>query len=67
MESKLFFDVPDIAKRWDVHVNFVYMLIKHGELPCLKIGNAGSKRPVLRVPKTALERWEAQQLAQGAK
>jgi excisionase family DNA binding protein len=60
--SKSFFGVSDIAERWGVHQNFVYNLIKGGELPCLKIGNAGTKRPVIRIPLEALEAWEAKNL-----
>jgi Helix-turn-helix domain len=64
---KSFFGVSDVAKRWDVHQNFVYNLIKSGELPCLKIGNPGSKRPVIRIPLDSLKNWEAKQLEQGVK
>lgn len=64
---KAFFGVPDIAKRWGVHQNFVYNLISSGVLPCLRIGPAGSKRPVIRIPLDSLEAWEAKQLEQGEK
>jgi excisionase family DNA binding protein len=65
--AKAFFNVPDVAKRWNVHVNFVYNLIKSNELPCLRIGNPGTKRPVIRIPLDSLEAWEAKQLGQGQK
>ncbi len=56
-----FLGVPEVAKRWGVHQNFVYNLIKRGDFPFLKFGS--QKRPVLRIPLEALERWEAKQLA----
>lgn len=64
---KSFFGVSDVAQRWEVHQNFVYNLIKSGELPCLKIGNPGSKRPVIRIPLDSLEAWEAAQLSNRVK
>jgi excisionase family DNA binding protein len=59
--------VSDVATRWGVHQNFIYNLIKSNELPCLRIGNPGTKRPVIRIPLDSLEAWEAKQLKGGAK
>jgi Helix-turn-helix domain len=64
---KSFFGVSAVAARWGVHQNFVYNLIKSNELPCLRIGNPGTKRPVIRIPLDSLEAWEAKQLEGGAK
>ncbi len=64
---KAYFGVSDVAERWGVHQNFVYNLIKGGELPCLHLGNPGTKRPVIRIPLISLEAWEANQLTKGQK
>ena len=65
--TKAFFGVADVADRWGVNQNFIYNLIKSGELPCLRLGNPGTKRPVIRIPLNSLEAWEAAQLQGGAK
>jgi hypothetical protein len=67
--SKSFLGVPDVANRWGVHTNFVYNLIKNGNLPCLKISNPknpNGKRPMIRIPLAALEAYErSQTIGQG--
>ncbi len=60
--SQSFLDVVGVADRWGVHPNFIYTLIANGDLPHLRIGKPGTKRPVLRIPVEALESWEKSQL-----
>lgn len=67
LNTKDFFSVPDVAKRWDVNHKFVYDLIKSGQLPAIKLGSPGTLRPVIRIPRTSLEAWEQARLeGQGA-
>jgi excisionase family DNA binding protein len=49
--------VRQIAKQLDISLKTVYKVIESGQLPALKIGVPGSKRPTIRVTEAALEKY----------
>ena len=58
----MYLTVKSVAQKLGVHPKLIYAEIQEGRIPALKIGEPGSKRPVIRIPADALERWEAAQL-----
>ena len=58
----MYYNVAGAAKKFGVNPRLIYKEIQEGRIPALKIGEPGSKRPVIRIPADALERWEAAQL-----
>ena len=57
-----YLNVSAAAKRFGVTERLMYKEITEGRLPAIRLGDPGSKRPVIRIPTDALERWEAAQL-----
>ena len=58
----MYHSVAGAAKKFGVNQRLIYKEIQEGRLPAIKLGDPGSKRPVIRIPADALERWEAAQL-----
>jgi excisionase family DNA binding protein len=61
--SEFFFSPKELAKRWRVHANCVYGLIRANSLPVVKIGKESSRRPAIRIPLEAVKAYEAKKLA----
>jgi excisionase family DNA binding protein len=61
----MFLSVKSTAARYGVNPRTIYTAIEEGRLPAIRIGEPGTKRPVIRIPLSALEQWEAKQLGQG--
>ena len=51
MEERIYYTPVQIAHQLGIRKNTVYVLIKQGELPAIKIGNG------YRVPKQMFEEW----------
>ena len=58
--SALLLTVPEVADLTRISVAQLYLMLRRGELPCVKVGR------VYRVPRAALERWIADQLEASA-
>jgi excisionase family DNA binding protein len=56
LPSRLFFTVEQLAARWQISQRTVRRLIKRGELCAVEIGAQ------LRVPVSAVERYEARHI-----
>jgi hypothetical protein len=63
----MYLSVSDAAKRYGFNRKFVYDLLNMKVLPCVKFEKPGTKRPVIRIPIDALEKWELKQLEGGGK
>ncbi len=51
MNDQLLLTVPEAAKLLRISRNLAYELVARGEIPSVRLGR------VIRVPRTALERW----------
>ena len=60
-----YLNVAAAAKRFGVTERLIYKEITEGRLPAIRLGDPGSKRPVIRIPVEALDLWEARQLIGG--
>jgi excisionase family DNA binding protein len=57
-----YLSVNAVAERFGVESRFIYKEIAQKRLPAIKLGDSSSRRPVIRIPIDALQRWELEQL-----
>ena len=55
--------VAQFAQERQIDVRTAYTQIAAGHIPSIKLSAPGAKRPTIRIPREALEKWEAEQLA----
>ena len=61
-EDSSYLSVNAAAKRFGVESRFIYKEVAQKRLPAIKLGDPRSRRPVIRIPLEALQRWELEQL-----
>jgi excisionase family DNA binding protein len=64
-EAREYLSVGAAASRFGVHSRMIYKEIAEKRLPAIKLGDPNSRRPVIRIPIEALQRWELEQLKFG--
>lgn len=56
------YSVPAVAEQLGVRNEWVYVEIRSGRLPAVKLGDRGAGRPTYRVRKSDLDRYLAERL-----
>ena len=61
-EDSSYLSVNAVAKLFGVESRLIYKEIAQKRLPAIKLGDPTSRRPVIRIPREALQHWEFEQL-----